>query len=250
MPFISLNRVFLPWSEEDGAAAELYAVYGSQQEGYDWEKLRAKPRVIILAEAGSGKTQELKEQARLQSDAGKFAFYATVQDISRDGLDNALDNGKRHALQAWRESDQPAWFFIDSIDEAKLEGFRLDTALRKIADGIERAPARAHVILSGRITDWEFRADLSRFEKLLPIAVNRTTPAPPSSDGVLVQALRGEFRHKKKEEAEKAIVVLMGVLDEARVRIFAGANGINYLDDFIAGIEAIDLWTFARQITS
>lgn len=115
MPFIPLDRIFLPWGEETETAAELYAVYGSQRGGFTWGKLLEKKRVVILAEAGSGKTEELKAQAHRQAVAGKIAFYATVQDIARDGLDGALGADQRKDLDQWRESDQPAWFFIDSV---------------------------------------------------------------------------------------------------------------------------------------
>jgi len=39
-----------------------------------------------LAEAGSGKTTEMMERARQQSDASRSSFYATLEDVSRSGL--------------------------------------------------------------------------------------------------------------------------------------------------------------------
>jgi hypothetical protein len=147
---------------------------------------------------------------------GKFAFYLTVQDVAREGLDGALGVKERQQLNSWRDSDQVAWLFVDSIDEAKLDGLRLETALRKLADGIHRAPTRAHIIVSGRITDWEFRADLKRFAAVLPVKPDRTQPAPPSANTILVQALQGEFRRKKEDSAEQPLVVLMATLNEQR----------------------------------
>jgi hypothetical protein len=61
------------------------------------------------------------------------------------------------SLAASRTSTDDAWFFIDSVDEAKSSGVRLEKVVRKLADGIVGHEKRAHVILSGRIMDWEFR---------------------------------------------------------------------------------------------
>ena len=129
-----------------------------------WDDLLAKRRVVLLAEAGSGKTVEMAEQARLQTEAGRFAFYATVEDVGQDGLESALRAADRARLAAWRTSNEAAWFFIDSVDEAKLSGVRLEKAVRRLGDGIVGAERRAHIVLSGRLTDWEFRRDLERLK--------------------------------------------------------------------------------------
>ena len=101
-------------------------------------------------------------QASLQTSAGKFAFYMTVQDVGRDGLENALRPADRTRLSAWRSSTESGWFFIDSIDEAKLDHIKLERALRHIACGIVGAEGRAYIVLSGRHTDWEFARDARR----------------------------------------------------------------------------------------
>lgn len=120
---VALVRRFYEWREDaDGLAQSRYRAAAGLSDGLlGWSDLLAKRRVVILAEAGSGKTEELKERARLQTIAGNFAFYATVQDVGRDGLDTALRPADRGRLNAWRSSSEPGWFFIDSIDEAKLD---------------------------------------------------------------------------------------------------------------------------------
>lgn len=109
-----------------------------------WEEFLTRRRVVILAEAGSGKSTETKERARLMAAAGRFAFYATVEDVGRDGLVRTLSSssGDRSRLTAWRASRDEAWFFIDSVDEAKAKGVRLEKVVRQLADGIEGAEAR------------------------------------------------------------------------------------------------------------
>jgi hypothetical protein len=59
VPFIQLNRQFVPWGDEDPAEAETRFLMGSLNGGLDWSMLLEKHRVVILAEAGSGKSEEL-----------------------------------------------------------------------------------------------------------------------------------------------------------------------------------------------
>ena len=101
---ISLDRRFYEWQEgPDSLAHSRYRLAAGLSDGmFGWPELLAKRRVVILAEAGSGKTVELTQQARQQAAAGKFAFYATVQDVGRDGLDKALHFADRERLAAWR----------------------------------------------------------------------------------------------------------------------------------------------------
>jgi hypothetical protein len=102
----------------------------------------------------------MREQARFRTEAGQFAVHATVEDVGRDNLESALGLADRERLATWRDSHQDGWFFVDSIDEAKLSGVRLERAIRRLGEGIIGAERRAHVILAGRLTDWEFRRDL------------------------------------------------------------------------------------------
>src|SRR5258708_2587762 len=87
--------------------------------GLGWDELLQKWRVVVLAEAGSGKTSELSERARLLSAGGKHAFSLSVTDVANDGLENALAHTQRPQLASWQGGNEEAWFFLDSVDEAK-----------------------------------------------------------------------------------------------------------------------------------
>jgi hypothetical protein len=98
---IPLDRQFEEWSEAQPSDPEIRSLFRPDR-ALTWGDLLKKPRVVILAEAGSGKTEELKDQCKRQKEAGEFAFYATVQDAGRDGLPEALSPAKRPALDEWR----------------------------------------------------------------------------------------------------------------------------------------------------
>jgi hypothetical protein len=60
-----------------------------------------------------------------------------VQDVALEGLPAALNGAQREQFDHWKSSDQVAWLFIDSVDEAKLDGIRLEKAFQPIADANE-----------------------------------------------------------------------------------------------------------------
>jgi hypothetical protein len=244
---IPLDRQFKDWSEEDPSDPELPSLFGYSDHGLTWHDLLAKSRVVILAEAGSGKSEELNDRSARQRQAGEFAFCATVHDVALDGLIDALRPADRPTLDEWRESDRPGWFFIDSVDQAKLDGIRLDRALRQLATAIHGAEGRAHIILSGRLTDWEFRRDLARLEQELPIPTIRSAVTPPSPEDLVVRAIRHERPKESLETPERPLVVAMMPLDRRRIQIFAKAKGVSNLDELISQIESNHLWRFARR---
>ena len=250
--FIELNRQFVEWREGDGELSdpEVYLHFGLRDKAKGWPDLCKFHRVVVLAEAGSGKTDELKQQARQLSASGAFAFYATVQDVGREGLESSVDGSvgrDRAALAAWRSSEESAWFFVDSIDEAKLDNVRLERALARLAEAIVGAEARAHIVLAGRHTDWEFRRDLERLEEALPGPTIGRTSSPPSPSELLVRTIRHEEVTPAKIEREAPAVVVLVSLDAERVRLFASGKEAPNLDAFLSAIEGGNLWQFARR---
>ena len=245
MSFVELDRTFFPWSQDrsPGDWLLLQSLSGSQH----WADLLKLQRVIVLAEAGSGKSDELRAQADTQQKAGRFAFYVAVQDVARVALPTALSARDRLAFAAWKSSDDQAWFFVDSVDEAKLSGFRLETALKELADAIEGAAIRANIILSGRITDWEFRADLARFDEFLPVPIALETEVPQAPRDALVRVLNQERTRRNTEAKKNPSVFLMIPLDRDRVRSFATSKGVERVDEFITAIETANLWSLAAR---
>jgi hypothetical protein len=106
VPFIQLNRQFVEWDNKDPAEADSRFLMGRLNGSLDWPTLLKRHRVVILAEAGSGKSNELTAQAELQSNAGNYAFCTTVQ-TSRGTASSALRIGR---------SLKPGGFSITGLD--------------------------------------------------------------------------------------------------------------------------------------
>lgn len=244
---IALDRRFYEWKNEEPPDPRMHRALGLGDVGIGWDDLLSKWRAVVLAEAGSGKSTEMEERARLIRADGRAAFYAAVEDVGRDGLDAAVGPGAGLDLAVWRTSADDAWFFVDSVDEAKSSGVRLGKVLRKLADGLQGCEGRAHIILSGRITDWEFRTDLRAMEKWLP------TPAPSSGpiatpDEELRRIVRQQrLPDQKPQDVEKPFVAIMAPLDEGRVRLFAEGKGVPDVNAFLEQVGRDDLWHFAER---
>lgn len=248
MAIVALNRRFHEWGKDEPSDPEFRLAMGLDEGGIGWEELLVKRRVVLLAEAGSGKSTEISERARLYSASGRLTFQATLEDVGRDGLEGALSLSNRARLTEWRGSTGDAWFFIDSIDEAKSSGFRFETVVRKLADGLLGAEERAHLILTGRITDWEFRRDLKMLKDRLPVAVRASTPgATPDEELLRVVGQRLRRRDERPSAPEQPIVVLMAPLDRRRVRLFVEGMGVPDSNRLLKEIETANLWHFARR---
>ena len=210
---IALNRRFVEWREPNAPDPDLRFRFILPGRELAWSNLLAMRRVVILAEAGSGKSVEMEEQARLQAEAGRLVFCATVEDVGNDGLECSLSVPDRAKLATWRTSNEPAWFFIDAVDEAKQIGMRLGKAIRRLGDGIAGAEEAAHIVLFGRITDWEFRRDLACLKDGLAIPNDLVLPPPPTANEALISTIRHERREWLAPTVEQPLIVLMAPLD-------------------------------------
>ena len=89
--------------------------------GTTWEDLLRSRRVLMISEAGAGKTYECRGQAKRLWDAGEPAFFIEMAALATGDLRSQLDEEEETRLDAWLSSQSDiATFFLDSIDELKL----------------------------------------------------------------------------------------------------------------------------------
>jgi hypothetical protein len=90
---VPLNRMFreLPKNASESDDSDLSrAAYVSA--GLSWNELLQDYRVVILSEAGSGKTEELRATATKLRSGGKDAFFLRLENVSGH-FHNAFDAG-------------------------------------------------------------------------------------------------------------------------------------------------------------
>ena len=133
-----------------------------------WADLLAMPRVVILAEAGAGKTEELRLRAKTLQNEGKNAFFCRMESIAETSdFRKALLPKEEKGFDKWLKDGDVGYFFVDSVDEAKLRDFRVDSALRPLSQALDDAQVRARIYISARVSEWDDDRDLADFRDCL-----------------------------------------------------------------------------------
>jgi hypothetical protein len=244
---ISLDRRFLDWKKDGEIDPDTVVRFGLHKSALAWADLLKRRRVVILAEGGSGKTIELQRQRSLRRKDDIDAWYCTVENLGSKGFSDSLAPDDASSFKSWLGSGRPGWFFLDSIDEAKLHRVALARAMENFASEIGEAGARAHIVFAGRYTDWEAYRDAQLLETHLAVPVERPKGSPTSQDQSLEDVLRGSADAEEASTRELPLIVLMLGLDPDRIGLLAISLGIADTRGFLAELELHNLWHFARR---
>jgi nucleoside phosphorylase len=95
------------------------------------------------------------------------AFYVTVQDLAAEGFFGSQRSEAQQRFENWKQSTEPAYFFLDAIDEARLNGQTLGRALTKLEQALGLNIERAHVMISCRVSDWRAHSDREAIQAIL-----------------------------------------------------------------------------------
>ena len=225
------------------------AEYGLS-ETFGWKEVLACSRVVLLAEAGSGKTWEMEEQVKQLRSEGQASFFLPLESLDKEVLTEVLSADDERLFSAWlARGRSPAWFFLDSVDELKLTQGKLQRALRRVAKSLDGHFERVHVVISSRPSDWRAETDLALIRELLPI-VPQIEEAQLTEEAFLAPLRRtgGQKTDKSsetKEEEPKTLVLLP--LNREQVETFAQRKGVDDTAGFITALQREDAWTFARR---
>jgi hypothetical protein len=156
------------------------------------------------SEGGSGKSTEFGERDRELNAQGKFSSLLTVKKVAAKGFQESLLPKQSSRFERWLASNPPAWFFVDSVDEAKAAGIPLADALAQVADTIEGAERRAHVIFFGRPTEWEYHKDLHAIMASLPEPSPSSTHEAIDFDQAVIKAINRERAPPEPPSAKRS----------------------------------------------
>jgi len=240
---VPLARHFslMPRSEADSDEQELRSIWsGRKRTG--WHEPEEEFRCVILAEAGAGKSFEMEARARHAEDMGRAAFFIRIEDIE-DGFETAFEVGSAGTFEMWLNSQEEAWFFLDSIDEARLENPRaFEKAIKRFANRIKPAGHRARVIISSRPYAWRARSDRDLLERYLPFE------RPKSEEAGARDNISEEIDAEQPNEHESALrVYLLDPLDEDGIRTFANHRGTPQVDRLIDDLNRANLMSMAAR---
>jgi hypothetical protein len=119
-----------------------------------WADLKKERRVVLLAEAGAGKTEEIRHAAHQWRAGGEHAFFLRLEHLA-DDFDAAFEVGDLDDFERWKNSQDEAWVLLDSVDEARLCGpTDFELAIRKFTAKVRGAEDRLHLLITSRISAW------------------------------------------------------------------------------------------------
>ncbi len=238
---VPLERKFSLVSPEAEQSSETdYASLFGFSKGITWKELESQYRVVILADAGAGKTFEMLTQARKMSAQELPAFFIRIEDIDSDFV-QSFAVGTEEQFERWLTSSEPAWFFLDSVDEALLNDPKsFEKAIKRFSRHIKNGAHRAHIYISSRPYAWRFSADRALIESMLPFSVAKNFENGDTD---------GEFKMEvvDEETVEVLKVYTLKPLDISDIREFASFRSAPKIELLIAEIERKNLMAMASR---
>ncbi len=150
---MEIERTFQNISEDslDKADQQSYLVSLGWSKATGWQDLLRSKRILIISEAGAGKTYECKSQCKRLWDAGEPSFYLDLAELAKSDLRNMLKLEKETRLDAWLASQSDvATFFLDSYDELKLSCGSFEHALIKLEKCCAGQLGRMRIVITTR----------------------------------------------------------------------------------------------------
>jgi hypothetical protein len=138
----SIQRSFRDLSDAEVADIERASalVRSGWRGSLGWDELLRSDRVLIVSEAGAGKTYECQAQQERLWKAGEPAFFLDLATLAGSSVREMLSQEEEERFEAWlRSQSEVATFFLDSIDELKLTLGKFDQALKRLNKAIAGA---------------------------------------------------------------------------------------------------------------
>jgi hypothetical protein len=238
---VQLNRTFsLIAKEAESSDQNDSSRYWGDDSETNWSDLDKEYRVVILADAGAGKTFETLSRAEHIEEQGHKAFFIRIEDIDSD-FEDAFEVGDASKFADWLNGSEEAWFFLDSVDEARLESPKaFEKAIKQFSRRINQASHRVHVYVTSRPFSWRFKEDRMFIEQHLPFTVKETERegdteefAAPEDDG---------------DESKSGLQVYsLNPLDESRIRLFSQSKSASNIDQLLEGIHRANILELAAR---
>lgn len=205
-----------------------------------WLNLRKEYRTVIIADAGAGKTFEMKNQTRLMNIEGLPAFFIRIEDIDGD-FTNAFEIGNHAGFSSWLQAATDAWFFLDSVDEARLENpTAFEKAVKIFAQEIQLAAHRAHICISTRPYAWRAKTDSALIDQVLSLPKTKKEAPETDDENQLSRESIGN-----NEDGVK--IYWLSPLDKADIHTYAQHRSAPDVDDLMEAIARANLWNLAER---
>jgi hypothetical protein len=234
--FIELDRNFRVVPEIEDPEESAFDSYTSflfdSDKGLNWDTLLRTRVVIVLGEAGSGKTWEMRQRAAMLEQEEKYSFYIPLEVLVESTINQALTPEDEQRFNVWKTSNEQAVFFLDSVDESKIRRQSdFEGSLRNFVRSIHPVPIRrVRSIISSRISEWRSHADREVVEHYFAIS---------RRDSETADGTRGQ--------SSDLCIVQLQPLNREQVQRFARGLKLENSEAFVESLDAKYAWEFARR---
>lgn len=247
--FIELHRTFHEMTSKTVESDDVdFSWIPGLSRSLHWHNLINDYRLIILSEAGSGKTTEICNIASTLRDQNKQAFFLRLEYIPKD-FELALEVGTYQAFGEWLQSDEKGWIFLDSVDESRLrDPGDFELAIRILSNRIQTAFGRVHIVITGRFSAWRPKTDLDLCVTHLPHYDTALLDEPQEGNSEAAQNDHFEVKAEGKTGDKKVFKILtLDDLTKKQIAVFAEARGVKDSKAFIESVESADAWSFTSR---
>lgn len=205
-----------------------------------WSDLHEQRVVVVVGEAGIGKTTEFKNETLRLRRLRKAAFFIELNQLV-DSDSWALSLGQSvAAFNAWQQSTEDGYFFLDAVDEARLTSHAaLKRALQVVNATLRQHFPRVRVAISSRLTDWSIKDVQATVDEIVvsPIELAcRPEPEPVSGLNEHVGTVR--IQELPAERRTQTYVVSLAPLSIVEAQKLATAWKVPDAPEFWAAVRA------------
>ena len=257
MEYIDLKRIFSAFDEMPNTEEAIY--FGRQwssllsHRAMNWDDLLENRFVVVLGEAGTGKTTEFQERAQILQNRGQSSFFIPIEDLADERI---LINDEK-AINTWKSNSGKGVFLLDSVDEARLvEPRALERAIDHLARILETSCHRAYLIVSCRISDWQYITDQKTLKSsLLPFHHRQSTQTSLSEETAIdngkLSPDEGHFLSQEQQDPTTEEITLKIVqllpLKEDQISQLAQTWGLTNNAQFLDNLKDDGLQMFAAR---
>jgi hypothetical protein len=242
----SIKRLFRDLSDAEVADIEKASVLArvGWTESFCWDELLRSQRVLIVSEAGTGKTYECQAQQAKLWKAGEPAFFLELATLAGSSVRDMLGgDGEEERFDAWlRSQSEIATFFLDSIDELKLTLGKFDQALKRLNKALAGQLGRARIIITTRPVS----IDRDLIVRHLPIPMSgEAAPTAETFADIMMDRSKKEPTDNARPKARRNVGLM--ALSREQMRVFAALKGVPDPDALLADIRQRDAEEFAER---
>ena len=241
----SIERLFRDLSDAEVAdiqKASARAIVGWAG-SFGWNELLRSRRVLIVSEAGAGKTYECRAQQAKLWKAGEPAFLLDLATLAGSSVREMLVADEEARLDAWlRSQSEVATFFLDSIDELKLTLGNFDQALKRLNKALAGQLGRTRIIITTRPVP----IDRELIVRHLPVPVSGE--AEPTAEA-FADIMMDRSKKKPADDAAPKAWRNVGLmpLSPDQILEFAALQGVPDPDALLADIRQRDAEEFSER---